>query len=64
MNRLKVRPGITGLAQVTVGYDETLEDVKDKVNKDIEYIQYANAWSMNLYILFKTIKTVLALEGQ
>ena len=27
MNRLKVKPGVTGLAQVTVGYDETIEDV-------------------------------------
>ena len=64
MNRLMVRPGITGLAQVTVGYDETIEDVKDKVKKDLEYIQSSNKWSMNLYILAKTIKTVLALEGQ
>lgn len=64
MNRLKVRPGITGLAQVTVGYDETLEDVKDKVHKDLEYIQSANKWSMNLYIIAKTVKTVFALEGQ
>ena len=64
MNRLKVRPGITGLAQVTVGYDETLEDVKDKVNKDLEYIQSAHKWSMNLYVIAKTIKTIFALEGQ
>ena len=64
MNRLKVRPGITGLAQVTVGYDETLEDVKDKVRKDLEYIQYASKLSMNLFIIAKTIKTVFALEGQ
>lgn len=64
MNRLLVRPGITGLAQVTVGYDETIEDVKNKVTKDIEYIEHSDSWSMNLYILFKTIKTVLALEGQ
>ncbi len=64
MNRLKVRPGITGLAQVTVGYDETLEDVKDKVRRDLEYIQKCDKISMNLYIVFRTIKTILALEGQ
>jgi len=64
MNRLKVKPGITGLAQVTVGYDETFEDVRDKVRKDLEYIQSADKFSMNLKILGKTIKTVLALEGQ
>ncbi len=64
LNRLKVRPGITGLAQVTVGYDETLEDVKDKVRKDLEYIQSSNKWSMNFYIVAKTVKTLLTLKGQ
>ena len=64
MNRLKVKPGITGLAQVTVGYDETLEDVKEKVARDLEYINQAGSLKMNLYILFKTIGAVLKGEGQ
>ena len=33
-NRLKVKPGISGLAQVITGYDENLEDVKDKLKYD------------------------------
>ena len=64
MNRLQVKPGVTGLAQVTVGYDETIEDVKEKVKKDLEYIQHANSLKMNLKILGKTVITVLAAEGQ
>ncbi len=64
MNRLKVKPGITGLAQVTVGYDETLEDVKQKVARDLEYIERRRSLKMNLYILLKTVSAVLRGEGQ
>ncbi len=64
MNRLKAKPGITGLAQVTVGYDETIEDVKEKVLKDIEYIEQMNSIKMNLLVLWKTIGTVLLGQGQ
>ncbi len=64
MNRLKVKPGVTGLAQVTVGYDETLEDVKEKIARDIEYIDQADSWKMNAYILWKTFFVVLMGEGQ
>jgi len=62
--RLKVKPGVTGLAQVTVGYDETLEDVKEKIRKDIEYIEQADSLAMNLKILWKTVFVVLLGEGQ
>ncbi len=64
MNRLKARPGITGLAQVTVGYDETIEDVREKVLRDIEYIDRMSSLRMNLYVLWKTVGTVLLGQGQ
>ena len=64
MNRLQIKPGVTGLAQVTVGYDETIQDVKEKIKKDLEYIQNASSLRMNFKIILKTIKTVLAAEGQ
>lgn len=64
INRLKVKPGITGLAQVMVGYDETMEDVKEKVEKDIDYIDNSSKWRMNFKVLWKTIFVVLLGEGQ
>ncbi len=64
MARLKTKPGITGLAQVTVGYDETIEDVKEKIKKDIEYIENKDSLALNLKILLKTILVVLRGEGQ
>ncbi|MBN2708008.1 MAG: exopolysaccharide biosynthesis polyprenyl glycosylphosphotransferase [Calditrichaceae bacterium] len=64
MNRLRVKPGVTGLAQVTVGYDETIEDVREKIARDLEYIGSADSWKMNLNILYKTFFTVIMGEGQ
>lgn len=64
INRLKVKPGVTGLAQVVVGYDETFEDVKNKIKADIEYINNADSLKMNLFILWKTLLVVLTGEGQ
>jgi len=64
INRLKVKPGVTGLAQVEIGYDETFEDVKNKVRADIEYIDQADSFKMNFYILWKTFIVVLTGEGQ
>jgi lipopolysaccharide/colanic/teichoic acid biosynthesis glycosyltransferase len=52
------------LAQVTIGYDETLEDVKDKIKADIKYIENASSIKMNFYILWKTVIVVLFGEGQ
>ncbi len=37
--RLDVKPGITGLAQVSSSYDETLRDVQKKLAYDLKYIQ-------------------------
>jgi lipopolysaccharide/colanic/teichoic acid biosynthesis glycosyltransferase len=37
--RQRVRPGITGRAQVNLGYDSSLENVRRKVAYDLEYVQ-------------------------
>jgi lipopolysaccharide/colanic/teichoic acid biosynthesis glycosyltransferase len=37
--RLRVKPGITGLAQVCHKYDETVKDVRRKLAYDLLYIQ-------------------------
>jgi exopolysaccharide biosynthesis polyprenyl glycosylphosphotransferase len=63
-NRLQVKPGITGLAQVLSGYDESLEDVKSKLRYDLQYIEYYYSIRMHVDILFKTVKVILTGGGQ
>lgn len=57
--RLMVKPGFTGLAQVNGGYDLKPEQ---KIVYDIEYIKKRSLW-LDLKILFKTVKVVLCREG-
>jgi exopolysaccharide biosynthesis polyprenyl glycosylphosphotransferase len=63
-NRSKIKPGITGLAQVTTGYDEGLEDVKLKLKYDLEYASAKDSFLLNTKILLKTIWVVLTGKGQ
>ena len=60
--RLKVRPGITGWAQVKHKYDETIEDVKTKLRYDLFYIENMSL-RMDFKILFRTIFVVLFGKG-
>jgi exopolysaccharide biosynthesis polyprenyl glycosylphosphotransferase len=61
--RLKVRPGITGWAQVKHKYDETIEDVKIKLRYDLFYIENMSL-RMDFKILFRTVFVVLFGKGQ
>ena len=56
---LSVKPGITGLWQVSGRSDV---DFHSRVELDVWYIRNWNLW-MDLVILIKTIKTVLVREG-
>jgi exopolysaccharide biosynthesis polyprenyl glycosylphosphotransferase len=60
--RHNVHPGITGLAQVKYSYDRTIEDVRTKLQYDIEYINNISL-RLDLKIFLKTIRTVLQKEG-
>ncbi len=60
--RQKARPGITGLAQISQKYDSTIEDVRRKVEYDLEYIQRASVWE-DLKIMAKTIPVILFRRG-
>jgi len=60
--RLKVRPGITGWAQVKHKYDESIDDVRKKVEYDLYYIENMSI-RMDLKILFNTIAVVLLGKG-
>jgi exopolysaccharide biosynthesis polyprenyl glycosylphosphotransferase len=59
LNRLKVKPGITGWAQVNGGYDIT---PKEKLELDLFYIRKFSLW-LDFKILLKTIKVVLTGDG-
>ena len=60
--RLKVKPGITGLAQVWHRYDETIEDVKKKIKYDLLYIKEMCVLT-DLRIMARTILVVLTGKG-
>lgn len=61
-NRLMVKPGITGLAQVEYKYDENLDDVNFKVKYDLRYVR---KWNLvqDIKILLKTVVVVLTARG-
>jgi exopolysaccharide biosynthesis polyprenyl glycosylphosphotransferase len=60
--RLKVRPGITGWAQVKHKYDESIEDVRTKVHYDLSYIENMSL-RMDFKILLNTIAVILRGKG-
>jgi len=60
--RLKVRPGITGWAQIKYRYDQSIEDVKTKLKYDLFYIENMS-WRMDLKILFNTLYVMLRGKG-
>jgi exopolysaccharide biosynthesis polyprenyl glycosylphosphotransferase len=61
--RLKVRPGITGWAQVKQKYDETIDDVKKKVQYDLFYIENMSL-RMDFKILLNTAYHMLMGRGR
>lgn len=60
--RQRVRPGITGWAQVNQAYDSCLDDVRRKVDYDIEYLQ-RRSLGMDLRIMSMTIPVMLLRRG-
>lgn len=60
--RLLILPGITGLAQVVNGYDESLDSVRRKVELDRQYIREYGLKS-DVKIVLRTIRVVLTGEG-
>ncbi|MCB0730856.1 MAG: undecaprenyl-phosphate glucose phosphotransferase [Ignavibacteriae bacterium] len=60
--RLKVRPGITGWAQVKHKYDETIEDVQTKLRYDLFYIENMSL-RMDFKIIFRTVFVVIFGKG-
>ncbi len=52
--RLAVLPGVTGLAQINLPPDETVDCVRRKLVLDLEYIETAS-WGLDLRILICTV---------
>ena len=60
--RHAVRPGITGWAQISYKYGDTVEDTMIKLEYDLYYIKH-RSFSLDLYIIFHTLKAMLLSRG-
>ena len=63
-----LKPGITGLAQVNQGYDQDIEDVRNKVGFDHAYAlslgSFSTWFKSDLNIIFKTVVVMVCGRGQ
>jgi sugar transferase (PEP-CTERM system associated) len=57
-----VKPGITGWAQVRYTYGASVEDAMEKLQYDLFYIKNFTI-SLDLFIIFETLKTVVLRKG-
>lgn len=60
--RQRVRPGITGWAQVNQGYDQTVDDVRTKLEYDLEYVE-RKSLLFDMRIMLRTLPVMLARDG-
>lgn len=60
--RQRVRPGITGWAQVNHRYDQSVDDVRRKLSLDLEYIRHQSLWQ-DVQIMARTFPVVLKKLG-
>jgi len=61
--RLKVQPGITGWAQVKGEYDTSIENVREKLQYDLYYIENMSL-RMDIRIMLYTVFVMLRFKGQ
>ncbi len=62
LQRLGLKPGLTGLAQVINGYDNDIESFRRMVALDLLYLQNCCLWN-DLKILVRTVGVVLTGKG-
>ena len=60
--RLVVKPGLTGWAQINHKYGDTIEDTISKLEYDLYYIKHRNV-TLDFYIMFQTVKVMLLHRG-
>ncbi|MCA9743967.1 MAG: sugar transferase [Deferribacteres bacterium] len=57
-DRLLVKPGLTGIAQIVCGYDVTIEGTKDKLKWDLIYVENSNL-KADVVILLQTLWVII-----
>ena len=60
--RQRARPGITGLAQVSQAYDTSIDDVRTKVQYDLQYIERQGV-TEDLIIMARTVPVMVFRRG-
>ncbi len=61
--RLTVKPGLTGWAQVSYGYGASEDDSKEKLNYDLFYVKNMS-FLFDLVVVLRTVKIVLFGKGR
>ncbi|MBV9281396.1 MAG: sugar transferase, partial [Chloroflexi bacterium] len=61
--RLSVRPGLTGLKQIRVGYASSMEEHLEVLRHDLYYIKHRSL-VLNLLIMARTLGSVLGMDGR
>lgn len=61
--RLSVKPGVTGLAQINLPPDESIDDVRKKQQLDLLYIREANGW-LDFRMLAATGLRMVGIPGE
>lgn len=60
--RFKVKPGITGWAQIKLDYDSSIEDVKSKLKYDFYYIENMSL-TLDIRIILNTLGVIFRMKG-
>jgi sugar transferase (PEP-CTERM system associated) len=57
-----IRPGITGWAQISYKYGNSVADSKEKLKYDLFYVKNMSV-SLDMWIVFQTVRTVVLTKG-
>ena len=60
--RTRVKPGLTGWAQVNFPYGASVEDARSKLSYDLYYVKHRSPL-LDLAIMFATVRVILFQEG-
>ena len=61
--RLSVKPGLTGWAQVNLGYGASLDEMRQKLELDLYYVRHQSLW-LDVLIILRTVGVVAAFRGR